>query len=172
MSHSLGLQVLRAKLRGFHAAGASITHRISKSEKERKNKLWERKRALGTVCRHHLIAYGLLRDIPYTRIERCAENNRPSPTTVFRIMLEHSNEYLRMSKGLTLEKVQLLLTTCSVVAKTATGSDASEQSTKLTSPTKSSFQTLVPQTQCPVPTPLFTSASHLEALTCPPEKRP
>lgn len=49
------------------------------------------KRQLGTVCRHHLIAYGLLRNIPYERIERCAENNKPNAEQVLAIIQLHAS---------------------------------------------------------------------------------
>ncbi len=90
MSYPIGLQVLRAKIRGFQSAGSTITSRIAKSEKERKNRLWNEKRALGNHCRHHLVAYGLLRGVPYGKIEKCAPNNRISPQVVLDIMLAHN----------------------------------------------------------------------------------
>lgn len=88
--YSIGLQVLRAKLRGFQAAGSSISHRISKSKTERKNKLWNKKRALGVHCRNHLVAYGLLRGIPYLQIEQCAPNNKLNPQVILDIMTAHN----------------------------------------------------------------------------------
>lgn len=109
--YHIGLQILRAKVRGFYAAGTTISSHISRSEKERKHRLWERKRELGSHCRHHLVAYGLLRGVPYNQIERCAEHNKPNPQLVLDIMLEHADWQQR--KGLNLEKVQsLLIMTC------------------------------------------------------------
>lgn len=105
--YSIGLQVLRAKLRGFHAAGSTISFRISQSEKERKNKLWDVKRQLGTHCRHHLVAYGLLRGVPYHQIERCAPSNKLNPQVILDIMLAHADWQQR--RGLDLAKVQSLL---------------------------------------------------------------
>lgn len=90
MSHHIGLQVLRAKIRGFQAAGSTIASRITKSQKERKSRLWDAKRRLGLHCRHHLIAYGLLRGIPYDQIERCAPNNKPNARTVLDIVVAHN----------------------------------------------------------------------------------
>ena len=90
MSFPIGLQVLRAKIRGFQATGTTISSRISKSEKERKNRLWNEKRRLGVHCRAHLVAYGLLRGVPYDQIERCAPNNKLSPQVVLDIMTAHN----------------------------------------------------------------------------------
>ncbi len=90
MSYPIGLQILRAKIRGFQATGATISARITKSEKERKNRLWNQKRSLGVHCRHHLVAYGLLRGVPYDQIERCAPNNKLNPQVVLDIMLAHN----------------------------------------------------------------------------------
>jgi peptidyl-tRNA hydrolase len=70
MSYSIGLQVLRAKVRGFQAAGTTISSRISDSAGKRKASFWDKKRELGTYTRYHLIAYGLLRDIPYEQRTR------------------------------------------------------------------------------------------------------
>lgn len=90
MSYPIELQILRAKIRGFHVTGETIAARISKSEKDRKNRLWNEKRALGYQCRHHLVAYGLLRGVPYDQIERCAPNNKPNPHLVLDIILAHN----------------------------------------------------------------------------------
>lgn len=90
MSYPIGLQVLKAKIRGFQASGSTISSRISKSEKDRKNRLWNEKRALGNHCRAHLVAYGLLRGVPYHQIERCAPNNKLNPQVVLDIMLVHN----------------------------------------------------------------------------------
>jgi hypothetical protein len=90
MSYPIGLQVLRAKIRGFQSAGSTISSRITKSEKDRKNRLWNEKRALGTFCRAHLVAYGLLRGVPYHQIEKCAQNNQLNPQVVLDIMQAHN----------------------------------------------------------------------------------
>ena len=88
--YHIGLQTLRAKIRGFHVAGSTIASRISKAEREKKNRLWDLKRELGVHARHHLIAYGLLRGIPYEKIERCASNNRPNPQVILGIVQAHN----------------------------------------------------------------------------------
>lgn len=125
--YSIGLQVLRAKLRGFHAAGSTISSRISKSEKERKNRLWDAKRSLGTHCRHHLVAYGLLRGVPYHQIERCAPNNKPNAQTVLEIMLAHADWQQR--KGLDLDRVKMLLGETTTSSPVAASSVASSEPT-------------------------------------------
>lgn len=86
----IGLRVLQAKIRGFQEAGMTITSRISKAEREKKHQLWCKKRELGNHCRAHLVAYGLLRGVPYDQIERCAANNKLSPQVVLDIMLAHN----------------------------------------------------------------------------------
>lgn len=125
--YSIGLQVLRAKLRGFHAAGSTISSRISKSEKERKSRLWDVKRQLGTHCRHHLIAYGLLRGIPYNQIERCAPNNKPNPQAVLDIMLAHAD--WRQKKGLDLDRVRTLLDVNTISSPVVASSAATSEPT-------------------------------------------
>lgn len=88
--YHIGLQTLRAKIRGFHVTGLKISRRISRSKGARRVRLWGLKRLIGDSCRHHLIAYGLLRGLSYDRIERCSERNRPNPELVLRIVLEHN----------------------------------------------------------------------------------
>lgn len=74
----IGLSVLKAKLRGFQVAGQTIAHKISRSEKERKNRLWDQKRQLGFHCRYHLVAYGLLRGLSYDRTMRKKQQTQSS----------------------------------------------------------------------------------------------
>jgi len=103
-----GIQVLRAKVRGLQAAGISIHNRIRKAKGPKRNKLWDDKRTLGSYSREHLIAYGLMRGVPYDRIERCAKGNQPNARTVFELMKAHAD--WKMARELTLEKVEALLT--------------------------------------------------------------
>lgn len=91
--YTIGLQALRAKIRGFHVAGSTFSSRIGKAKREKKERLWNLKRALGNECRSHLIAYGLLRGVPYHEIERCAPNNRPNAREVLSIMLAHNTGF-------------------------------------------------------------------------------
>jgi len=143
MSHHIGLQILRAKIRGFQSTGMTITARIGKAEKERKNRLWNQKRSLGYHCRHHLIAYGLLRGVPYDQVERCAPNNRPDPKLVLDIVVAHNR--WTPEKGLVsydLEKVKQYLTTST--ASTASTSTAASSTASSTKPPATSGATLSP----------------------------
>lgn len=101
------LQALRAKVRGFQAAGISIHRKIVKSSGLKRNFLWQQKRALGDWNRIHLIAYGLLRDIPYEKIEKCAKVNQPYVQSVFDVMSMHAN--WQVKRELTVDKVKVLL---------------------------------------------------------------
>lgn len=86
-----GLQSLRAKLRGFHASSVTLTSRMKSAQTTERRGMYQcMKHALGHSCRHHLIAYGLLRGLTYDQIERCSPQNRPSATLVLKIMLEHN----------------------------------------------------------------------------------
>ena len=99
---NIGLQVLRAKLRGFQTSGHGIAQRISRSQKERRSRLWDSKRRLGSYCRYHLVAYGLLREVPYSSIERCALTNRLDVAYLTRIMQEHGGSVWTQEKVATL----------------------------------------------------------------------
>jgi hypothetical protein len=101
------LRVLRAKIRGLQATGVSIHNRIRKTSGKRRDSLWQEKRRIGTFNREHLIAYGLLRGIPYERIEHCSNVNRPSPARIHELMLAHMPPW--EAKKLTVEAVQALL---------------------------------------------------------------
>lgn len=103
----IGLQVLRAKIRGLQAAGISLHNRIRKAKGPKRNELWNEKRRLGCYSREHLIAYGLLRGVLYGRIEKCAEENRPDAALVFELMRAHGDR--KVTRELTLEKVKELL---------------------------------------------------------------
>ena len=107
MSYHIGLKVLRAKIRGFNAVGVTIARRIKNASCYKRNVLWLEKRTLGKHAREHLIAYGLLRGIPYERIERCAKENRPNAAYVFEIIKAHTA--FQDTTHLTLEKVKAIL---------------------------------------------------------------
>jgi hypothetical protein len=109
MAYHIGLKVLRAKIRGFQSAGESIRHRIKKTKGLKRHTLWVEKRDLGSYNREHLIAYGLLKGVPYERIERCAENNGPDAKKVFELMLQHGS--WEQVRSLTLEKVKTIIST-------------------------------------------------------------
>jgi hypothetical protein len=103
----LGLQILRAKIIGFQTVGISYKKRIGKTSGDERHKLWCQKRAIGCYNREHLIAYGLLRGIPYERIEKCAEQNRPNAEKVYLLIEQHGDH--KAKKEFTLQKVKSLL---------------------------------------------------------------
>lgn len=104
----IGLQILRAKIRGFHAAGLSLRNRIRRASGAKRNELWNEKRSLGNHNREHLIAYGLLRGVSYERIESCAKENKPNPARIFELLHAHGNFEHR--REFTIEKIETLLT--------------------------------------------------------------
>ena len=156
MSYHIGLQVLRAKICGFQVAGLTISSRISRSKGSRKARLWNKKRELGLHCRYHLVAYGLLRGVPYDRIERCAPENKLNPKRVLEIMQAHAGwdpQHDNRASLYDLEKVTTLLST-------------SEPLTSVVAPTVSlveapSTPTDLPQTLSPAATLRSTSPSLL-----------
>ena len=109
--YHIGLQTLRAKIRGLQATGSTIRRRISKSEKERRQRLWQLKRELGDHCRHHLIAYAILRGVAYDKVERCSERNRPNPQVVLDIVVAHNSWVMgRPHQKYDLAAIEALLT--------------------------------------------------------------
>ncbi len=103
----IGLQLLRAKIRGLQLEGASIHCRIRKARGPKRDALWREKRRLGCYSREHLIAYGLLRGISYERIERCAKENRPNVASVLALMKDHGAWLL--DPGFTLKDVEAMM---------------------------------------------------------------
>lgn len=144
----IGLQVLRAKIRGFQSAGTSIHNRIRKAKGPKRNELWNEKRRLGDYNREHLIAYGLLRGVPYGSIEKCAEENKPNAERVFELMKLHGD--WKVARELTLDKVKETLSTTTRSAEPSPEQPA-------TSPTASS----PPTSPTPQPEGLLTRARRL-----------
>jgi hypothetical protein len=84
------LLALKAKVCGFEHTSRVLRKRITKNVGVRRGALRLRKRHLGEYTREHLIAYGLLRNIPYKQIEgKCAPNNLPNVQRVLDIILAH-----------------------------------------------------------------------------------
>lgn len=139
MSHHIGLQILRAKVRGFHVTGTTLQSRISKAKGAKKSKLWELKHRLGNQARYHLVAYGLLRGVPYDRIERCDPNNKLNPEKLLEIMVahtgivemtcQHTGRKLLGWAHYDLEKVRGLITPVIAIASSATTSGHGSPST-------------------------------------------
>lgn len=101
------LQVLRGKIRGLQAEGITIHNQIRKTKGMRRHELWLRKRQLGKVCREHLLAYAMLRGVPYLVVEKCSEFNRPEFLNVYEIIQAHAQ--WREKRELTQEKVREFL---------------------------------------------------------------
>lgn len=86
-----GIAALRAALHGFQTEGCRIRARIVGSRSEHRDRLWDLKRALGRHCRHHALALGVLRGVPYERIEKCASHNRPDAKVVLALVEAHNS---------------------------------------------------------------------------------
>lgn len=85
------LLVLKSKLCGLEFTSHKFRKRIAKCSGDRRWKLRFRKMCLGVHTREHLIAYGLLRGVPYARIEgKCGNQNEPSVKAVHAIVQAHA----------------------------------------------------------------------------------
>lgn len=95
------LLVLKAKLRGFEIAKRTFMAHLRKVPKDKRgtlSRLYSAKALLRSQNRHHLVAYGLLRGIPYEQIERCHPQNKPDTKLVFDIM-QATSRWLWKSQG-------------------------------------------------------------------------
>lgn len=105
----LELQVLKAKIRGFELEAQSHRKYINSVHGDRRCMAWQRKREFGTFTREHLLAYGLLRNIPYEILEhKTGEFNAPNTVRVLEIIQAHVPRWER--DKWTKERVAALLT--------------------------------------------------------------
>ncbi len=63
------LLILKAKIKGLAEEGVKTRKFISSSFGEKRDQHWKMKRTIGQEARLYLIAYGLLRGVPYSKIE-------------------------------------------------------------------------------------------------------
>lgn len=86
------LRALRAKIKGFCAESTSVRKDINRSRDQKKARLWDEKRSLGSVAREHLIAYALLRGKKYEELERkCRPGNEPHCSVILKLIHEHAS---------------------------------------------------------------------------------
>lgn len=101
------LRVLKSKICGFQLESLKVRKEISQSSGLRRFELWNTKRFIGSHARDHLIAYALIKGVPYFEIERktiC----EPSASVILKII--HAHVSWLEERNWTLERVQKLLT--------------------------------------------------------------
>jgi hypothetical protein len=86
---------------------------IAVAAKAKKEKaVWsftDTKRGLGVDARHHLLAYGFFRGVPYLKMERaCRDDNRPNAQAILNILAVHVHPW-QLEKQYTLEKINAWL---------------------------------------------------------------
>lgn len=67
------LLALKAKIKGLAEEGRRTRKFIHNSSHQKRYRHWVVKRAIGQEARYHLLAYGLLRGVPYEVIEPNSE---------------------------------------------------------------------------------------------------
>ncbi len=107
MKMNMYLRVLKSKICGFQLESLKIRKEISRSSGIRRFDLWNMKRFIGSYARDHLIAYALIKGIPYCDIERKA-TCEPLASVILKIIHAHVS-YVE-GRNWTLERVQKLLT--------------------------------------------------------------
>lgn len=70
-----GIKQLKSEIKCAAAEGRACRQKINESSGSERNQWWEQKRSIGSDTRSLLIAYGLLRGMPYERMER--SNRKP-----------------------------------------------------------------------------------------------
>ena len=82
------LRVLKSKICGFQLESLKIRKEISRSSGIRRFDLWNMKRFIGSYARDHLIAYALIKGIPYCDIER-KTTCEPLASVILKIIHAH-----------------------------------------------------------------------------------
>lgn len=102
------LVILKSKIKGMACEIQRTRTYMHRVARERYPRFYELKKHIGINCRMHSIAYGLIRGVPYSAIERkCREDNRPSPEVITKIIHETVGAW--DARSWTLERVQKLL---------------------------------------------------------------
>lgn len=81
--------VLRAKIKGLAAEGVRLGQRARATTRARRAAHRRTKSQVGAIARYHLLAYGLLRGVPYAAIERPRADHAPDPARLARLVHEH-----------------------------------------------------------------------------------
>ena len=103
------LILVKAHIKGLAAEGQRTRKYIDRSVKEKRDSFWRLKREIGVDARNYLLAYGLLRNVPYSLMERrCREDNKPNVEIVTRIILAALGPY--RAREWSQERVRGLLT--------------------------------------------------------------
>lgn len=103
------LLTLKAKIKGLAAEGAR-THKILKTKSgPERDRYWHLKRKIGVETRHYLIAYAILRGVPYDQIEPNSDYDKAywdlDRPKIVQIVKDHCPGYL-FRKDYTLDKVK------------------------------------------------------------------
>lgn len=101
------------KIKGLAAQSKRVRKFINRAAAAKKEEnVWAlvaSKRGLGADARHHLLAYGLLRGVPYRSMERnCREDNKPSAQAIRNVLAVHLYSWT-LDKKYSLETIQAWL---------------------------------------------------------------
>lgn len=104
---NIGLLALKAKVCGLEGTARKLSSKINESSGMQRWLLRHHKQQLGRFTREHLVAYGLLRGIPYSKIEpKCLTG--PNVETIAKIIHEHVAPWERQQRW-SADSVQSLL---------------------------------------------------------------
>lgn len=70
------LLILKAIIKGLAAEGIRSRLFINRSSGEKRERHWNTKRSIGAEARYYLLAYGLLRGLPYEKMEPSSNKDR------------------------------------------------------------------------------------------------
>jgi hypothetical protein len=83
---------LIGKIKGLSIESKQVRKRFLKNPK--RGSLSYCKQVLGVNIRHHLLAYGFMRGVPYAVLEpKCREGNEPLPKSILTVVLAHLSPY-------------------------------------------------------------------------------
>ena|SRR5260221_4962477 len=105
---NLNLLTLKSKICGFEHVSGKIRKDILRTSGPKRASYRYCKLFVGVTAREHLIAYAILRKIPYEKVEqKCAKGHEPVSEHVLNII--HSHVYPSERKDWTLKRVNDLL---------------------------------------------------------------
>lgn len=93
MKKHVKFQKIQDDIKGRALQSREIRKTINASSGLARWAAWQDKRAYGRDTRHLLLAYGMVRGLPYLACEpKCGEDNKPSPSAIVAHAKDHGIE--------------------------------------------------------------------------------
>lgn len=91
MKETTGFKELKALVKLMAEEGRACRQKINATRGKERDGWWNEKRSVGEGARNALLAYGLLRGVPYERMERKCRV-APNGYAIFSLLQEHGGD--------------------------------------------------------------------------------